>query len=143
MRRRMYFVLPDVPTAERTTNDLLLARIEERYIHCLGRRGTPMGKLHEANVLQKTDLSHGAQLGMIIGGGGGAVLGAMLAFVPLAGREPLPMVAVLVGLLGGARCGGSWHRTGDPRLSLVQPGLGGRTRRAICSLASACRSNRE
>ena len=62
MRRRMYFVLPDVPTAEQTTNDLLLARIDERHLHRLGRCGTPLGKLREAGVLQKTDLAHGAQV---------------------------------------------------------------------------------
>ena len=102
MRRRMYFVLPDVPTAELTTNDLLLARIEESHIRCLGRRGTPLGKLHEANVLQKTDLAHGTQLGLVIGGVCGALLGAVLAFVPLAGQGTLPLAAIPIGLLGGA-----------------------------------------
>lgn len=102
MRRRMYFILPDVPTAEQTTNDLLLARIEERHIHCLGRRGTPLGTLHEANVLQKTDLAHGTQVGLSIGGICGALLGTVFAFVPMAGQNTLPMAAIPLGLLGGA-----------------------------------------
>ena len=32
MRRRLYFVLPDVESARRTADDLLLARIEDRHI---------------------------------------------------------------------------------------------------------------
>jgi hypothetical protein len=102
MRRRLYFVLPDVPTAELTTNDLLLARIDESHIRCLGRRGTPLGKLHEANVLQKTDLAHGTQLGLVIGGVCGMLTGAALAFIPVAGQTSLPMAAIPIGLLGGA-----------------------------------------
>lgn len=102
MRRRMYFILPDVPTAEQTTNDLLLARIEESHIHCLGRRGTPMGMLHEANVLQKSDLAHGAQLGLFIGGASGALLGTALVFIPMAGQTTLPLASIPIGLVGGA-----------------------------------------
>ena len=35
MRRRMYYVMPDIASARRIMDDLLLARIEERHIHCL------------------------------------------------------------------------------------------------------------
>ncbi len=102
MRRRLYFVLPDVPAAEQTTNNLLLARIEERHIHCLGRRGTSLGTLHEASVLQKTDLAHGAQIGLIVGAICGVLLGLALVFVPMAGQSTLPMAAIPIALLGGA-----------------------------------------
>lgn len=37
MNRRLYFVLPDVPSAETTMDDLLLARVDARRIHCLAR----------------------------------------------------------------------------------------------------------
>jgi len=67
MRRRLYFVLPDLPSARKMMDDLLLARIEERHIHFLARPGMPMDGLHEANVLQSTDLVHGAQTGLVIG----------------------------------------------------------------------------
>lgn len=46
MNRRLYFVLPDVQSAERTMDDLLLARIE-------ARRDLDLGKLPEATFLQK------------------------------------------------------------------------------------------
>jgi hypothetical protein len=64
----MYVVCPDLQSAQQTMNDLLLARIGERRIHVLARRGAAMDGLHEATVLQKTDLVHGAGLGLHIGG---------------------------------------------------------------------------
>lgn len=82
MRRRMYYVMPDLASARKTMDDLLLARIEERHIHFLAKPGTSMDGLHEANVLQKTDLVHGAQLGMVIGALLGGVGGwALVSFV--------------------------------------------------------------
>ena len=47
MKRRLYYVLPDLPSARKIMDDLLLARIEERHIHFLAKRGTPMDGLHE------------------------------------------------------------------------------------------------
>ena len=102
MRRRMYFVLPNVAAAEQTTNDLLLARIEERHIHCLGKRGMPMGELHEAGVLQKTDLIHGAEVGIVCGAVGGVLLGALFAYMPLLGHTTLSPMAIPLIALGGA-----------------------------------------
>src|SRR5439155_682216 len=42
MRRRLYWLLPDVESARRTVDDLLLARIEDRHMHVLARRGTDL-----------------------------------------------------------------------------------------------------
>ena len=78
MRRRLYFIMPDLPSARQMMDDLLLARIEERHIHFLARRGTPMDGLHEANHLQKSDLVHGAQVGLALGALLGFVLGAVI-----------------------------------------------------------------
>ncbi len=44
MRRRLYFLVPDVKRAREMFRDLLLARIEERHIHFLGREGTALGR---------------------------------------------------------------------------------------------------
>ena len=77
MRRRLYYLLPDLPSARKTMDDLLLARIGERHIHFLAKRGTPMDGLHEANILHKSDVVHGAQRGVLIG----AALGCALGYV--------------------------------------------------------------
>jgi hypothetical protein len=52
----MYVTLPDVGSARKLANDLLLARVEDKHMHFLARRGTDLGELHEASYLQKTDI---------------------------------------------------------------------------------------
>jgi len=104
MRRRLYFLLPDVESARRTADDLLLARVEDRHMHFLARRGTDLAELHEAGYLIKTDFVHGAGVGLGLGALGGAVLGAALVFYPIEGTHPHPLaffIAVLVGALIG------------------------------------------
>jgi hypothetical protein len=85
MRRRLYVVLPDLASARQTANDLLLARIEDRHMHFLGRRDMSLGELHEASVLQKTDLRHAFFLGSGIGLVIGAALGVYLKVSSRAG----------------------------------------------------------
>lgn len=104
MRRRLYFLLPDLESARRTANDLLLARIEDRHMHFLAKRGTDLGELHEASYLQKTDILHGAGIGLAIGGLGGMVLGAVIVAYPPAGNPQLitVLIAAVIGALLGA-----------------------------------------
>ena len=105
MRRRLYFIMPDLPSARRMMDDLLLARIEERHIHFLARRGTAMDGLHEANHLQKSDLVHGAQVGLAIGALLGIVLGAVVVMTMATDdRWQIPIVlgSGLAGALFGA-----------------------------------------
>lgn len=84
MRHRLYWILPDRDSARRTANDLLLARIEDRRMHFLALRGTDLGELHEASVIEKTDIRHGAARGILIGGLLGiATVAALWAFSPL------------------------------------------------------------
>jgi len=104
MRLRMYVTLPDVPSARRLANDLLLARIEDRHMHFLARRGTDLGELNEASYLHKTDAVHGAFVGLVIGGVMGAVVGAILVNFPFQGVS-MEMVAVLVAAIVGAMLG--------------------------------------
>jgi len=101
MRRRLYFVLPDVDSARQMLNEMLLARIEVKHIHFLAQRETLPPDLPEASVLQKTDIVHGAQMGLVIGGIVGAVAGTLLVMFPPEGVT-LKLIAVLVVALGGA-----------------------------------------
>ena len=81
MRRRLYYLMPEITSARKAMDDLLLARVEERHIHFLAKRGTPMSGLHEASVLQKTDMVHGAQLGLLLGAMLGAATGALTIYL--------------------------------------------------------------
>lgn len=104
MRRRLYFVLPDVASARATANDLLLARVEDRHMRFLARRGTDLGELHEASHLEKTDLWHGAGVGLALGGVVGLALGVLIVVYPLEGTHPHP-IAVLFAAVAGAVLG--------------------------------------
>jgi hypothetical protein len=101
MRRRLYFLLPDLASADQTANDLLLARVDDRHMHFLAKRGTPLGALREATFMQKGDLVHGAELGLAIGGIGGFLLGVYMVLTPPEGVT-LQLVTVLASTLIGA-----------------------------------------
>jgi len=100
----MYVTLPDLASAKQLANDLLLARIEDRHMHFLARRGTDLGELHEASYLQKTDTVHGALTGLVIGGIAGVVAGTLLVNFPPGGIT-LDLVAVLIAAVLGAGFG--------------------------------------
>ena len=104
MRRRLYFLLPDVPSAQRTADDLLLARVDDRHMHFLARRGVDLGELHECGYAIKTDLARGAAIGLVLGALGGALVGAFIVGAPPEGTHPgvaSAVVATLVGALLG------------------------------------------
>ena len=104
MRRRLYFILPDVESARRTADDLLLARVEDRHMRFLARRGTELDPLHEAGYLDKTDMVHGAAVGLALGAIIGALVGVMVVAYPPDGTNP-QLVSVLIGMLIGAPLG--------------------------------------
>ncbi|MEJ2173877.1 MAG: DUF1269 domain-containing protein [bacterium] len=104
MRRRLYFLLPDVASARTTANDLLLARIDDSHMRFLARRGTDLGELHEASYLEKSDLIHAAGTGFVLGGIGGLLLGLAIVFYPPEGTQPA-LVALPVAAIAGAVIG--------------------------------------
>jgi hypothetical protein len=104
MRRRLYFLVPDVPVATRVVDDLLLARIEEKHIHVIARRGTPLGELPEASFMQKSDFLPAMQRAVAIGGASGTLAGLVaLALNP--GLVVAGGAVLLAGALGGAGVG--------------------------------------
>ena len=101
MRRRLYFMLPDVPSARSMLDELLLARIEEKHMRFYAREGALPADMPEANFLQKTDLVHGTEIGMLIGGAVGLGAGILLVLFPLEGLQ-VRTLAILVAGIGGA-----------------------------------------
>ena len=104
MKRRLYFLLPDVATSRQVVDELLLARIEERHIHVLAKEGTPMEDLPEASLLQKSDFVHGVEQGIAVGGATGALAGIVAVTFPPAGLV-LGGGAILATALAGVGIG--------------------------------------
>ena len=99
MKRRIYFLLPNIDNAKKVHNELLLARIEERNMHVLARDDISLNDLPEASILEKSDLIHGLQVGFIVGGFTGVVL-ALIAFLSdmiVPGWETISLGGIIVG----------------------------------------------
>lgn len=99
MKRRLYFVLPDTITAEAVHNELLLSRVAENHMHVIARDGMDLTDLPKANLLQTSDVIHGAQLGFIIGGFTGVLMGSLAATMGwlVAGLEVWSVSSLAVG----------------------------------------------
>lgn len=107
MKRRIYWLLPDLDSARKTMDDLLLARVNVANLHFHAREGTDLSRLHEANVLQTSDLIRSAQMGLMLGVATGAVAGLLVAYYfPVIGNAPQWGIAALCAILGGAL--GAW-----------------------------------
>ncbi len=106
MRRRLYFMLPDVASGRAMFDELLLARVEQRYIHFCAKEGALPSEMPEANVFQKTDLIHGIENGLLIGAISGFLAGSALMAIPPDTIE-LRLLALLLAVIGGAIIG-SW-----------------------------------
>jgi hypothetical protein len=101
--RRLYFLSPDVPTARKIVDDLLLAHVEWKHIHLLAREGTPLEDLPEAALNQKSDLVPALQRGIGAGAATGMLAGLVgMAFPPagltIAGGLLLAMTAAGAGV---------------------------------------------
>jgi hypothetical protein len=101
--RRIYFLVPNIEVSKKIVDELLLARIEERRIHVLAKRGTPMEDLPEATYLQKTDFIPALEQGLALGGLTGIVAGLVAMTVP--GGLVLAGGALLGTTLAGAGVG--------------------------------------
>lgn len=104
--RRIYFLVPDIETTRKIVDELLLARVDERHIHVLARRDTPLEDLPEASFIQKTDFLPALEQGVAVGGATGMLAG--LAAVALPTGLVLGGGAVLAVSLVGAGLGAWW-----------------------------------
>lgn len=118
--RRIYFLVPDIAVTKRIVDELLLARIEERHIHVIAKRGTELEDLPEANLLQKSDFIPAVERGLAVGGSAGALAGLVAVALPpastvLAGGVLLAstLVGAGVGAWAGSLIGVS---TGSSRI---------------------------
>jgi hypothetical protein len=127
MRRRLYFILPDVGSAETIEKELLLAKIGDPHIHFLAKDGVNLRRLHVANLLQRSDLLHGIGIGMIAGGITGALAGVALSFYPELGDQigmgGILVLAVVCAMIGSWVSGMIAVSIPNSRLKRFQPAV--------------------
>jgi hypothetical protein len=85
MRRRLYFMVPNVETCKQLVSELQAVGITEHDIHFIARNDIPLDNLHKASMLQKTELTHGLELGIGVGGIAGMLGGLLAVTFPPAG----------------------------------------------------------
>jgi len=103
MKKRLYFLLPGLDSAKKVVDELLLSRINDQHIHVMAKEGTNLGDLPEASVFQKSDIVHGVETGMVIGGISG-LAGSLIAIAALQLGSMMGVV-VLGGTIFGAGFG--------------------------------------
>lgn len=104
MRRRLYFVLPNIRSAHAMMKELLLERIEEDHIHFHAKNEQALGNLPKANAVEKSDVIYSALAGFVFGAVFG-LLGGLLAYmVPWWFGEVTLMVIPYCMVLGALAC---------------------------------------
>jgi len=101
MRKRLYFLLPNLEEAHKTVDELLLARIDDHHIHVMAKEGTDLGDLPEASIFQTSDIVHGVETGMVIGGISG-LAGSIVAITALQVGSVMGLIVLGCTLFGAA-----------------------------------------
>lgn len=82
--RRLYFLAPDVVSARRIVDDLLLHHVSERHIHILAsdRQAVIDADLPVAGLLQESDFIPAVERGLALGGTTGVLAGLAAMVIP-------------------------------------------------------------
>lgn len=94
--RRIYFLSPNIATTHNIVDELRSAGVEDRHMHILAKRDTPLEDMPEASEFQKTDFVPAMERGAALGGITGLVaglIGLRFAGFTIAGG---PILGILV-----------------------------------------------
>ncbi|WP_031435338.1 general stress protein [Methylomarinum vadi] len=73
--RRIYFLVPNIDITRKVVEELRSQGIEDRHMHILAKRDTPLEDLPEANEFQKTDFIPAVERGAALGATTGLLAG--------------------------------------------------------------------
>lgn len=80
MRPQLKFLLPDIKAANRASEALLLARIDNKNICFLAKPGVELGQLKAASTLESTNIINESEKGILIGTSIGLIAGLLTHF---------------------------------------------------------------
>ena len=83
--KRLYFMLPDKETCKKVVEKLENAGIRQRHMHAVASMAVSLDGLPEASLIQKSELAHGIEKGVALGGAGGLLGGLLAVAFPPAG----------------------------------------------------------
>jgi hypothetical protein len=105
--KRIYFLVPDIAMTHKIVDELRSEGIEDRHIHILAKRDTPLQDIPEAGVSLKTDFIPALERGAALGGTTGllaGLVGLRFAGFAIAGGPVLGLImagATIGSLMGG------------------------------------------
>ncbi|MBL1264855.1 DUF1269 domain-containing protein [Candidatus Methylomicrobium oryzae] len=123
--RRIYFLVPDIKTTHNIVNELHQEGFDDRHIHILAKRDTPLEDLPEATILEKTDFIPAVERGIVLGGTSGllaGLIGLSYAGFVIAGGPLLGVIlaGATIGSLAGGLTGMS---TGNSKLKQFEEAI--------------------
>jgi hypothetical protein len=123
--RRIYFLAPNIETTSKIVQELRSEGIEDRHIHILAKRGTPLEDLPEATEFQKTDFFPAIERGAALGGTTGllaGLIGLRFAGFVIAGG-PLLGILIAGATIGSLMSGLVGLQTGNSRLKQFEEAI--------------------
>lgn len=123
--KRIHFLVPNIEITHKIVDELKTEGIEERHIHILAKRDTPLEGLPEAGVSIKTDFIAALERGVALGGTTGllaGLVGLRFAGFALAGGPILGtiMAGATIGSLMGGLAG---MNSGNSRLKQFEDAI--------------------
>lgn len=104
MRRKLYFVLPNINSAHIMMDELLLDRIDENHIHFHAEKEQELGNLPKAVAMEKSDVIYSAMGGFLFGALFGLLGGVLAYMVPWwFGEVSLTVIPYCI-ILGALAC---------------------------------------
>ena len=83
--RRIYFLVPNVASAQAIVSELKAASISEQQLYVVANADTPLENLPEASLLERSDLIPALERGVATGGLTGLLAGVVAVTFPPAG----------------------------------------------------------
>ncbi|MGZ8182460.1 MAG: DUF1269 domain-containing protein [Methylobacter sp.] len=123
--RRIYFLVPNIAITQKIVDELRSEGIEDRHIHILAKRDTPLEDMPEAGLTIKTDFVPALERGVALGGTTGllaGLVGLRFAGFAIAGGPVLGLImagATIGSLMGGL----SGMNSGNSRLKKFEQAI--------------------
>ena len=123
--KRIYFLVPDIDTSHKIVEELRADGIEDRHIHVLAKRDTPLEDLPEAGLTIKTDFLPALERGAALGGTTGLLAGLVaLRFAGFAFAGGPVLGVIMAGATIGSLMGGlSGMNSGNTRLQKFEDAI--------------------
>jgi hypothetical protein len=80
MKLKLNFLLPDIKAANRASEALLLARVDNKNISFLANSDTYIGELHPASTIESTNLINDGARGVLTGASIGLMIGLYMHY---------------------------------------------------------------